>query len=460
MTPDHVHSTIKAWTIGDGLPVVADLRKSNGSYLYDSKNKRWLLDCFSMHAGMPLGWNDPYLKHYLRDKKYTLLHKVSNPDIYTEEYAEFVEAMAEVTPDFQYLFFIDGGCLAVENALKVAFDWKAQKLGLDPEDNPSFNVIHLKEAFHGRSGYCLSLTNTGLAKTKHFPRFHWTRIPNPKMGHPSVYTVEAEAIAVATNACHDTHRPVAAIIIEPVQGEGGDNHFRPDFHRELRRLADEYEAMLIYDEVQTGLGLTGKMWAYQHFGIKPDIICFGKKTQVAGIACSDRVDEVKSHCFNESSRLNSTWGGNLCDMVRATAILKVIKRMNLVQRAEAVGEYFTKQLRGLGLDNVRGRGLMIAFDMESQEERDAFLAKLSEKMLALKCGERSVRFRPHLTFGLQHADHAVQIIKWALGRTGDITPDPARWMGVRRSAPNAGVDTAVTVDDTPRFADESPTTLA
>ena len=124
---------------------------------------------------------------------------------------------------------------------------------------------------------------------------------------------------------------IAALIIEPIQGEGGDNHFRKEFFHTLRRLCDEYDMMFILDEVQTGVGLTGKMWAYQHFDFEPDILAFGKKTQVCGIMVSNRVDEVKDNVFKVSSRLNSTWGGNLVDMVRCQKYLEVIKEENLVK---------------------------------------------------------------------------------------------------------------------------------
>lgn len=407
---------VKKHTIGDGLPVVADLQKSHGSWVHDQISGRDILDCYSMHAGQPLGWNHPRLADFLEGKEYVLAHKVSNPDLYTPELAEFVAGMAEVTPDFKHLFFIDGGTLAVENALKVAFDWKARKTGLSHLDDHCFDVVHFREAFHGRSGYTLSLTNTGLTKTRWFPQFQWTRVPNPKITFPLDADAVSEAEGEAYKVIHDAaqKRPVAAIIIEPIQGEGGDNHFRPTFHQNLRTLADHIGAMLIYDEVQTGLGMTGRTWAYQHYGIVPDIICFGKKTQVAGIAATDRVDTVGGNCFTESGRLNSTWGGNLCDMVRATAILKVMKKLNLVQKAEAVGNYMMARLGELGLANLRGKGLMVAWDMPNAEERDDFLKRLSPNMLALKSGERSVRLRPHLTFSMDEADLAQDFISQAL----------------------------------------------
>jgi L-lysine 6-transaminase len=122
---------------------------------------------------------------------------------------------------------------------------------------------------------------------------------------------------------------IAAIIIEPIQGEGGDNHFRPEFLQRLRDIANEEDALLIFDEVQTGVGLTGTMWAHEQLGVKPDILAFGKKMQVCGILATNRVDEVPDNVFRVSSRINSTWGGSLTDMVRATRYLEIIQEDNI-----------------------------------------------------------------------------------------------------------------------------------
>lgn len=410
-----VHGELQKYILADGLPHVVDLKNSCGSWFCDAKTGKKYIDCYSMHSSQPLGWNHPTLAEYQHKLNDIVFHNLSNSDLYSELYAEFVESFSNITPDFMRYFFISGGTLGVENALKAAFDWKAQKLEWDdyhddhdPEDQ--LDVIHLTEAFHGRSGYTLSLTNTGLAKIKWFPKFKWTRILNPKVvDECDVNTLEQTSLYQAETALRGNK--VAAIILETIQGEGGDNHFRPEYFQALRNLADKYEAMLILDEVQTGVGMTGKMWAYEHYGIIPDMICFGKKTQVCGFCATKRINEVPNNVFKVSSRINSTWGGNLLDMVRASIYFKIIDDENLVQNAKNIGNYFLQKLSKLPLKNVRGRGLMLAFDLSTTTERDEFLNKLNEKVLCLKCGPRSIRFRPHLTIGKEEVDLTIKYIK-------------------------------------------------
>jgi L-lysine 6-transaminase len=213
---------------------------------------------------------------------------------------------------------------------------------------------------------------------------------------------------------------IAAIIVEPIQGEGGDNHFRSEFLEQLRRIADEREAMLIFDEVQTGVGLTGSMWAFQQLGVTPDIVAFGKKTQVCGIMSTDRVDDIDTNVFHVSSRINSTWGGNLVDMVRAARYLQIIEEDGLVENAAQSGELFLGELLAIQetfavVTNVRGRGLMLAFDLPDAAQRDQLRELCWDAGLAtLACGERSVRFRPSLTFSPEDISKAVQFLRDAL----------------------------------------------
>ncbi|MDZ7690671.1 MAG: L-lysine 6-transaminase [Balneolaceae bacterium] len=431
VTPQKVHQILKKHLLADGYEMVLDLEKSEGLYIHDAKDNDRYLDFFSFFASNPLGMNHPRMANdaFIQKLGKTAVNKPSNSDVYTEEMAEFVDIFDRVgIPEYlPHTFFISGGALAVENALKVAFDWKVQKnfeKGYDEEKG--HKVLHFENAFHGRTGYTMSLTNTDPTKTKYFPKFDWPRVINPVMSYPETperiaqtEAQEQKAIAQAEDFFERYPDEIACIILEPIQGEGGDNHFRHDFHKQLRLLADKHEALLIYDEVQTGVAMTGKFWAHEHY-VKPDILAFGKKAQVCGILASRRVDEVENNVFNVSSRINSTWGGNLVDMVRFGRILEVIEEENLVQNAATVGAYLQKQIINLGerydaVTNPRGKGLFCAIDLPSRELRNALKKKcLENKLLILGCGERTIRFRPPLTVQKQHIDEGINIIEKSL----------------------------------------------
>jgi len=190
-------------------------------------------------------------------------------------------------------------------------------------------------------------------------------------------------------------------LIEPIQGEGGDNHFRPEFLQGLRRLADEHGALLIFDEVQTGVGLTGSWWAHEQLGATPDIICFAKKLQVGGILVNTRVDDV-DNVFKVPSRISSTWGGSLVDMVRATRILEIVVEDRLLENITLRGAELRRGLELLAdrlpeVDNARGLGGLCAVDLPSPELRNRVLRRCyEEQLLILACGPRSLRFRPFL----------------------------------------------------------------
>jgi L-lysine 6-transaminase len=336
--------------------------------------------------------------------------------------AAFVEAFAtHVTPPgFPHHFWIAGGALAVENALKAAFDWKARKLGRT-DLGASVNdlvILHFREAFHGRSGYTMSLTNTEPNKIGLFPKFDWPRVHNPKIEFGPRGEIANDIEASEAQACREIEaaftkhgKQIAAIILEPMQGEGGDNHFRPEFLKRLRQYADEREALLIFDEVQTGFFGSGKAWLWQQLGVAPDVVAFGKKTQVCGIYASRRVDEVADNVFARAGRINSTWGGNLTDMVRCRRLIDIIRAEELATNIAHMGARLIEGLRGIAADsggalaNVRGRGSLVAFTLETPDARERWLKALFERrLLALRSGPRAIRLRLPFVLGTREAD--------------------------------------------------------
>ena len=414
--------------LADGFEPILDLENSHDSWLVDQRDGSEYLDMFSMYASGCIGYNH---KNIVENKD--LLGKVSlfKPtlsDIYTTEYADFMKVFNETAiPSYlKNAFFIEGGGLAVENALKVAFDWKVRKNLENGIKDKGYQILHFKEAFHGRTGYTLSLTNTDPIKTKFFPKFDWPRITNPYLSFPLDETIldnvkeqEKKAINEIKEALKNNPNDIAGLIIEPIQGEGGDNHFRGTFFKELKKLSLEHDFLLIYDEVQTGIGITGKMWAHEHFeDCQPDIISFGKKTQVCGVLAGDRINEVEKNVFKRSSRINSTFGGNLTDMVRFKIILETIKEFDLLKNANLNGQYLLNKINELEeefpafITNSRGLGLFCAFDLPSPIERDKLVSEMYKNhLMILGCGVKSIRFRPHLTVTESEIDFAIDVIK-------------------------------------------------
>jgi L-lysine 6-transaminase len=433
--PAEVHKVLGRHMLADGYDVVMDLKKSKGSWLFDSKRGRAVLDFFTNFASCPIGYNHPRLntpefRERLAD---VAVNKPANSDIYTTYMAEFVETFARlaVPPSLnKHMFFIEGGALGIENALKSAFDWKIRKnLRRGYQSERGTQVMHLREAFHGRTGYTLSLTNTAdPLKTQYFPKFDWPRIDNPKIRFPATASALADAerrenvaLDQAKRFLQERKDDIAAFIMEPIQGEGGDNHFRPEFLKAVRQLCDESEMMLIFDEVQTGVGLTGKMWGFQNYGVEPDMFCIGKKTQVCGFLANDRIMEVDENVFTVSSRINSTWGGNLTDMVRSQRFFEVIDEEKLVDNAAKVGAYFVGELQRFAgafpklVSNVRGRGLMAAFDLPSADLRNAAIkAMMQNDLMVLASGQQSMRFRPPLNLSMDEAAEGIRRMEKAL----------------------------------------------
>ena len=433
VTPADVHNVLARHLLTDGFKLVLDTRASQGSTIVDARDGQRYLDMYTFFASAPLGYNHPGI---VDDPDFMALlanvsaNKPANSDIYSTHLAEFVDTFSRVLgdPRLPHMFFVEGGAMAVENALKVAFDWKSRHNevhGRSPDLGT--RVLHLTRAFHGRSGYTMSLTNTEPVKTDRFPKFDWPRIDVPAIHFPidvdQMESAEEHALDQARAAFARYPHDIAAFIAEPIQGEGGDNHIRAEFLQAMQELVHQNEALFILDEVQTGAGTTGTAWAYQQLGLSPDIVAFSKKVQLGGIMAGGRVDEVADNVFAVSGRINSTWGGGLTDMVRSRRILEIVEREGLIEAAGPKGEALLAALGKVEaahpalLSNVRGRGLLVAVDVPDSETRDVVLRRLreDEHVLTLGSGERSVRFRPALSVTVDELERAAD----ALGRVLD-----------------------------------------
>jgi len=433
--PSRVREVLSRHLLTKGMmPLVLDMDESRGVRLHDEHSGRTFIDLFGFYASSPLGMNHPKMTGdaaFMERLTDAALNKVTNSDVMTGHMARFVETFERVgIPDYlPYTFFISGGALAIENALKAAFDWKVRKnyqKGYRRE--VGHQVLHLDQAFHGRTGYTLSLTDSpDPRKTMHFPQFDWPRMSNPAIQFPldgdevdRLVEAEQRALDQAKRHFHEREDEIAAVLLEPIQGEGGDNHFRPSFLHRLKMLAHENDALLIFDEVQSGVGITGQFWAHQALGVRPDLLAFGKKSQVCGILAGEKIDEVDNHVFQVPSRLGSTWGGNIVDMVRFDRILEIIEEDDLVAHAGTVGQHLQNRLHELSdafdvVTNPRGTGLMCAFDLPSAEVRDRVKKQTYEEgAILLGCGTRSIRFRTPLTITADEVDEGIACLRRAI----------------------------------------------
>ncbi|MBI5326580.1 MAG: L-lysine 6-transaminase [Ignavibacteriae bacterium] len=436
VAPGAVLQELKKHMLVDGFDFVLDLKNSTNPYFTDAITGKQFKDFFTCFASLPLGLNHPKVldEGFLDYLKEVAINKPSNSDLYTSEMATFVNTFSKVAaPEgYEHYFFISGGALAVENALKAAFDWKVSKNKKKGyREERGHQIIHFRQAFHGRSGYTMSLTNTEPAKTMYYPKFKWPRITNPKIEFPltennleKVIKLEEIALYEIKQAFLNNPDDIAAIIVEPIQGEGGDNHFRAEFLKKLKELTVENNCLLIFDEVQTGVGITGTMWAFQQLDVEPDILVFGKKMQICGIVAGKRIDEVPDNVFRISSRINSTWGGSLVDMVRSGRYLEIIEEDNLLENVQKTGLILQSKISNLVnkhskyLSNPRGRGLFCAFDVNSAELRNKLRQNcFNEGLLILPCGEKSIRFRPPLNLNQEHLNEGFSVIESAAEHT-------------------------------------------
>jgi L-lysine 6-transaminase len=425
IAPGDVHEVLRRHLLLDGYQIVLDTAKSHGSWLVDARDDTEYLDLYTFFASLPLGLNPVGLAddpEFMRRLAEVAANKPANSDFQTTYLADFVETFARVLgdPELPHLFFIEGGALAVENALKVAFDWKSRRneaAGRSPELGS--RVMHLRYAFHGRSGYTISLTNTDPVKVDRFPKFDWPRISSPAITFPlsqhldEVEALEAVALAEAAAAFEAHPHDIACFLAEPIQAEGGDRHLRAEFLLAMQELCHRHEALFVLDEVQTGCGVTGTPWCYQQLGLEPDVVAFAKKVQLGGVMAGRRVEAEPLNVFRVPSRINSTWGGNLTDMVRSTRLLQLIESTGAIDNAARVGAHLLERLTELAAElptvvsNPRARGLLAAVDLPSAAAREEVLTSLraTEHVIALSCGERTLRMRPALSVTVEEIDH-------------------------------------------------------
>lgn len=355
------------------------------------------LDFTSNIGTCPLGYSHPAVLEALAEHSRNGAHKIAGQDFYCREHAELSEQVRSIIPSGFKTFFVNSGAEAVENAIKIAY----RKMSTEtPSKLPGLSCIN---AFHGRTLGALSFTYSKPVQKAHYPELPVLRIKFCSEDSDP----EIEAVERVLNA-----NKVAFVMCEVVQGEGGYNFASRKFIQTLRRAADTFGVPLILDEVQSGMGRTGKWWAFEHFGVRPDIMTAAKALQVGMSAYDQRFDP------GEQGALSSTWGGGArIDMAVGIAVISAIKKDWLLDNATTMGERLRKGISDLsadsraGITRVRGLGLMIGVEVDTKVRRDQLLTNAFKKgLLLLPAGQKAMRVIPPLVISAEEVDEGLELM--------------------------------------------------
>jgi 4-aminobutyrate aminotransferase/(S)-3-amino-2-methylpropionate transaminase len=412
-----------------------DAQKSRGNYAVDADGNT-LLDVYGHIACVPIGYNHPALLDAFRSERFAWLASfrpalgIAPPP----EWVDLIEGpfMRCAPRGHERVMTVTTGAEAVENALKAAFAWKARRRRGDrtwTADELSavmenrqpgigeLKVISFQGGFHGRTLGALSATRSKAIHKLDFPAFDWPVVPFPSNRFPLADHIddnraaEARSLELVEDILRKAGGTVAALIVEPVQGEGGDRHASAAFFRSLRALTTQYEAAFIVDEVQTGLGATGTFWAHEqwHLDTPPDVVTWSKKFQLGGLHL--RADFLPP----EPWRLFNTFLGDPLRAAQTEVILDVVERQGLVDHTRRTGQQLVAALGDLTarhpalFSQPRGAGTFAAVDVKDAATRDRILHEVRQIGLeAGGSGDRSIRFRPALVFGARHIAEVVE----------------------------------------------------
>lgn len=418
-----------------------DTDASEGNYLVDSEGRK-ILDAFMQISSIPLGYNNQELMHEIsQDSVLKMIVSRSSVGMFPPaKLPELLELPLSIKPQgMHHIQTLMCGACTVENAFKCAFGYAADKSrnggrpteielkscmdGILPGSTNRV-ILGFRGSFHGRTFGSLSVTNSKAGIKVDFPAFDWPHAPFPELKYPLDDPANIRENQAEENRCLEEieeifhsynnvkKRPVAALIIEPIQGEGGDRIASDQFYRNLKKICEKYDSVFIVDEVQTGFGATGKWWASDFWGIESDILCYAKKAQACGFYYN------KKFADNPDTRIFNTWMGEPLKMVMMSKCIEIINRDNLLKNAENVGNMLHNGLLDLEKESfgqasqVRGRGLFQAFDMDSTDNQGRFVKKAFENGLMIgPCGPKGIRFRPSLNFSEEECSKTLDILR-------------------------------------------------
>ncbi|XP_023288245.1 4-aminobutyrate aminotransferase, mitochondrial isoform X2 [Orussus abietinus] len=429
------------------VELIADYERSIGNYIADVDGNV-LLDLYMQISSVPLGYNHSAVLDALNNS--TNQKIIANrPALGVYPGREWPGKLKNVLlkkgvapPGLTQITTMMCGSCSNENAFKNIFIWFAEKkrqgasfskeevetcVMNQPPGSPRFSILSFKGSFHGRTLGSLSATHSKYIHKIDIPSFDWPIASFPTYKYPLEEHVRenheederclAEVEDLIAMSESKNKIPVAGVIIEPIQAEGGDNHASPEFFQKLRHITKKYGVALLIDEVQTGGGPTGKMWCHEHFNLDspPDLVSFSKKMQIGGYY---HIEEFRP---KQPYRVFNTWMGDPSKLILLESILDVIFKEDLLTRVSRVGNYTLKQLIEFQnemphlLDSARGRGTFIAFNCATSDLRDKLKNKLWAKGIQTGgCGPRALRLRPAFTFTEYHADIFLSELRSAL----------------------------------------------
>lgn len=406
---------LSGYVIATPYPFAVDLENCEGMWLATVDGQR-LFDWAGYFGSKLIGHNHPglYEPDYVKRLVRAANNKVANPDFLTPECLAYYRLVHRLAPKIMRsekleVYVVNSGAEAVENMMKylvAMHNAKGRRHG-------QRRFLYFDHAFHGRTVFALGVTQTvDPVATRDFHGLTSTgniKLPFPAIDNDRPYAENLEecnrALEQVESALRLMGDEIVGILVEPIQGAGGQRAALPEFFRGLSELCHRYDVYLAFDEVQTGLGATGKMWGLDHFDLPypPQAIAAGKKFGTGVVYMRESLEDL--------GVLDSTWGGTLADMVRVVHEVAIVEREGLIERAATNGERLAAGLRKLTAKhefarNVRGLGLYQGLSFDSPERRAAVVQTAREEfdLLLLGAGRWSIRTRPNLSVTADEID--------------------------------------------------------